>query len=534
MRSYQLPSLQYWHGINLSLDADVTSSLSFIDFSDCNQAITCDGVTLTSDIDNCSFTNCHFSTSSYCGIELDESDTDVTDCVFNECYNGVILYDSDSDLTDNSFSGGQFGIHMNISNGNLVDNKMEDVENGLYFLDSDPRMADNLIDDCGGIGMDLRSGSQPVMNYNNDGNNRIANCTGHEIYIVGYLFPLIRGGYNDIFDEYTSTDPTYLIYSTNGNNYTYTVSYNFWDYYTEADIRYAIYPADHTNYTIVVSPWCTSQQTSSYEQDLLADAIALEFEGQYAEAYEAYEDIISAYPDDPVSITAMKRMQYCVEALGWDFEDLYNYYCGLEEEIEDSHNFFCLQRAQGRSLRKMESFNDALGLYDNMLEEVTQITDSVFVLVDIENTLYAMARAGYIINNQSGYSDPEMASSNLMSNINAIYVLLDGVEEDRETNKNGDLLPEEITLLSNYPNPFNPSTKISYVISSTSEVSLKVFSVTGQDVGSLVNGLQCAGNYDIEWNAHDLSSGVYFVKLQMIPRNGDAPVNVVNKMLLMK
>ena len=69
-------------------------------------------------------------------------------------------------------------------------------------------------------------------------------------------------------------------------------------------------------------------------------------------------------------------------------------------------------------------------------------------------------------------------------------------------------------LSNNYPNPFNPSTKITYSIPERSNVSLKVFDLLGSLVAELANGEIEAGTYDINFNASQLSSGIYFYRLQ--------------------
>ncbi|HCY75790.1 MAG TPA: hypothetical protein DHV28_07695 [Ignavibacteriales bacterium] len=69
-------------------------------------------------------------------------------------------------------------------------------------------------------------------------------------------------------------------------------------------------------------------------------------------------------------------------------------------------------------------------------------------------------------------------------------------------------------LEQNYPNPFNPSTKIQYAVSSNQLVTLKVYNVLGKEIATLVNEEKSAGNYEIEFNASHLSSGIYFYRLQ--------------------
>lgn len=83
------------------------------------------------------------------------------------------------------------------------------------------------------------------------------------------------------------------------------------------------------------------------------------------------------------------------------------------------------------------------------------------------------------------------------------------------------VFPDEFVLEQNYPNPFNPSTKIKFKIPSViasetkqSLVSLIVYNLLGNEVATLVNEYKPAGSYEVEFNASELASGVYFYKLQ--------------------
>jgi len=80
--------------------------------------------------------------------------------------------------------------------------------------------------------------------------------------------------------------------------------------------------------------------------------------------------------------------------------------------------------------------------------------------------------------------------------------------------------PNEFSLSQNYPNPFNPSTTIRYSIPNViageakQSVVLKVYDILGNVVATLVNEQKSAGNYEVKFNASNLSSGIYFYKLQ--------------------
>jgi len=75
-------------------------------------------------------------------------------------------------------------------------------------------------------------------------------------------------------------------------------------------------------------------------------------------------------------------------------------------------------------------------------------------------------------------------------------------------------IPDRFNLSQNYPNPFNPSTKINFALPKAGFLSLKVYNITGKEVGNLVNEKLGAGNYEYEFNGAALSSGTYFYRIQ--------------------
>jgi hypothetical protein len=71
-----------------------------------------------------------------------------------------------------------------------------------------------------------------------------------------------------------------------------------------------------------------------------------------------------------------------------------------------------------------------------------------------------------------------------------------------------------IQFAAELPNPFNPSTTIRYALAQGGHVSLKIFNLNGQEIATLVDGKQNAGEHLIHWHADSLPSGIYFYRLQ--------------------
>ncbi|MCX6164744.1 MAG: T9SS type A sorting domain-containing protein, partial [Ignavibacteriae bacterium] len=96
------------------------------------------------------------------------------------------------------------------------------------------------------------------------------------------------------------------------------------------------------------------------------------------------------------------------------------------------------------------------------------------------------------------------------------------------TNNISNIIPKQYSLNQNYPNPFNPVTRINFEIPKQGLVNLKVYDVLGREVKSLVNEVKAPGVYSVDFNGAELSSGVYFYRLES---NGFTDIK---KMMLIK
>ncbi len=83
-------------------------------------------------------------------------------------------------------------------------------------------------------------------------------------------------------------------------------------------------------------------------------------------------------------------------------------------------------------------------------------------------------------------------------------------------------------LNQNYPNPFNPSTEISFSLAKSSFVIMEIYNSLGQKVAALINNKMNSGSYKVKFNASNLSSGIYYYKIQA------GEFQSVKKMLLLQ
>ena len=108
-------------------------------------------------------------------------------------------------------------------------------------------------------------------------------------------------------------------------------------------------------------------------------------------------------------------------------------------------------------------------------------------------------------------NDLDIASVSTQDNKVAWY---ENLTNPTSVQDNKSELPNNFQLQQNYPNPFNPQTTINYQLSKPSNVIMKIYNLAGQELETLVNGSQKAGEHEIDWRPEGLSSGIYFYRLQ--------------------
>jgi M6 family metalloprotease-like protein len=97
-----------------------------------------------------------------------------------------------------------------------------------------------------------------------------------------------------------------------------------------------------------------------------------------------------------------------------------------------------------------------------------------------------------------------------------------------------EVIPDDYALLSNYPNPFNPSTTISFDLPEDARVTLKVYDMLGKEISVLAEGTKSAGRHTVNFNASHLPSGVYIYRFTATSLDNGKHFEKINKMMFLK
>ncbi len=184
-------------------------------------------------------------------------------------------------------------------------------------------------------------------------------------------------------------------------------------------------------------------------------------------------------------------------------------------------------------------------IFDNEYEDIRQP-----IICDSEGTVYVGSTWGYYyyaISNEGELkwklplNDYQVDNTGAIAEDGTLYLgvhknsLFTGFEKTliaiRDTgvaSLKDEESPTEFTLHQNYPNPFNPTTSIEYQVASTEKVSIKVYDVLGREIRTLVNEQKSPGSYSVNFDASNLSSGIYFYVLEA------GNVRLSKKMMLIK
>ncbi len=390
---------------------------------------------------------------------------------------------------------------------------------GILLYNSNPKMAGNDIHQNTIAGIQLVHASEPILEKNhirNTGNNGMARP---EILLESDSYPILDYGYNDI-----NTDGFgYALYYDNiaGALPLRTLAReNYWGSTNAIAIRHSIQP---TSWNVIYSPFSPGPNTFFFNVDpnVFQQALIAEDEGDIVLAKQLYTSIVTTEPNSLYAVQSLGRLNslYCKSpAQVGDLRFLYDSYlstCSDNVLVQSATNKkIMLDRFDG-------FFDSAIQQYEHELLKCNSEMDSLLCLLDIAYTMQEMyyadqSKGAYMVNsyhahglNISSLKDAEQEIEQLWE---AIMLKSDSTDSNQVP------VPTKLEL-SNYPNPFNPSTTISFTLPETGAVKMSIYNTRGQLVKDLIKEEMERGFHEIVWdgknnNGFTVGTGMYFVRIE--------------------
>jgi hypothetical protein len=263
----------------------------------------------------------------------------------------------------------------------------------------------------------------------------------------------------------------------------------------------------------------------------------IESNENYDAAEQTYKDVISQYPASNYSKMAAKQLISITEKTDQDFLTLKDYYDTEPNMTYDEGMIKVSSFLSNQCDIKIAEFITAIDWFEDVISNPPSQIDSVLAVIDLGYTYLLMEANGGRGDYTGRFAQfkPNSWEEFEETRIQLLYDIL-GISKykSEEEEPSSDMIPSFVTLHRNYPNPFNPTTTISFSIPEESKVELTVYNIKGQKVKTLVKNDLDKGNHLVSWNGIDESgksvgSGVYFYKL-----NVNGKFESVKKCLLLK
>jgi len=450
------------------------------------------------------------------------------------------------------------GIFSSSSNGIYRLNNISYFKNGIELGNSSPKIGQNTITDNIEHGLYITAGSSPDLSssyiYNtlpatqvpisgfnlikdNGNSNNCSLTMQSEIYFNQSKIALAEGC-NSIIDDRNKSgcNNQLLIEGSNGDD---TEAYlNYWG-------NHPIYGNDPNNRTagdvyFDLNPYlpeeCNNipnQQNSlvlrnaanvpvdtvftTTKSNIELSGINLDYakslnnylNNNYTESITGYKNIISAYGNNIKSAEAYKKL-FAVNKLKKSsketFIELKNYYDNKRSTLQDSILINILSQLSNLCLIEIKNLDAAIDNFLVIAANNPNNDKGFYACVDalsaslLQDSTNQLSKKNKL--NIAGIEDFNKRYADLMRNRS-----LGSFSADSKN------IPQKNELLSNYPNPFNPETMISFSIKEQSNVKLVIFDVLGRKVKELVNEEKLPGTYNVKFNAGNLSSGIYFYSI---------------------
>ncbi len=297
-----------------------------------------------------------------------------------------------------------------------------------------------------------------------------------------------------------------------------------------------LYPFESYQYEPVWNPGIPRGGEDSDAELLYLSGKEFEVNENYDAAEQTYKDVITLYPASNYSKMAAKQLISIAEKTDQDFLSLKDYYDNEPNMTFDEEMIKVSSFLSNLCNIKTTEFITAIDWFEDVISNPPSQIDSVLAVIDLGYTYLLMEANG----GRSDYTGrfaqfkPNSWEEFEENRIQLLNDLFGEPEIEPKEEPLSKIIPTCVTLHRNYPNPFNPTTTISFSIPEESKVDLIIYNIKGQKVKTLTKDVYEKGFHKLIWNGKDSSekevgSGIYFYKLKV---NGND--KSVRKCLLLK
>ena len=515
-----------------------------------------------SEIRNCSFNSCQN------GINLignNGSIKNIDNCVFNNNQNGILVNYISTGINNCSFSENTTEIKVENVNPNrretggipyiepFIDScSFHNSTYGVVSINSSPRITHSIFNDCI---YSISTGDNSFPNISYDSFN-VFDSNYHICFLDDHTFSggiSLLKGHNDFYDNFwdfifsANYDGTHIEINANGNWWEDLPEFYTGDYLEYIDVLMgsssppefiADYESMDPDQNVRYNPTAGNRFEEGTEK---------ESNGDYEDAYNDFSTILDEKLETEKKywISSMDRLYNLSILLENDLDILsgffQNFYDNIPEFIGED-DMFLLQKSIKNYIKKChfnkKEYQHAADIVVERIDNPISSVDSLFALMELESiylisSLDQIGRANEIRTAFEHIKPNDIFDLNekKSSHLSEIYNILGINNEENDIN---DQIPEISVLHSNYPNPFNPITTISFSIPTKSKVNLSIYNVKGQKVRTLLNEIKEQGKWKQLWDGKnnfgkEVGSGVYMYKLDVAGKT-----RAVKKCLLLK
>lgn len=365
----------------------------------------------------------------------------------------------------------------------------------------------------------------------------IKDNTSFEVYSSKYSFPFYFR-YNSIIDEDNNIgnpDDDPMIYFDCGispNPFQNDVRYNYWGINFDAEEDF--HPSTSFNYTPTWIP--PDWRTDDSADKLLYEDAENQFKSEeYSNAETLYKQLVNQYSDSKYAKASMIQLFALEKYAGNNYNSLKQYYTTNDTILSDTSLTKLGDFLANKCDIALENWQSAIDWYENEILNPETFNDSLFAIIDLGYT-YLLMENDSSNNSKSSYTGKmqEYIPKSMTKFVEKRDYLLSLLPVNKAYNsytslENNPVISKSGELLQNIPNPFSEKTIISYTLSCSGSVCIKVFNNNGKEVKSIKENIKNTGQHKTEFNAKDLSAGIYFYSLFINEKLSDTKKMIIVK-----